>query len=316
MPFGVRKPPKHEPAGLRRGSMGISAFARALWQQRRVGDGADGDAASETWRPTVGGVGACRSRCSGLQSRSWRKARGWRSPEQRALRFGVSVCRAGSRRRPGCCGSAGGARGCIQRSKVSMMRIAPAAARARRAPIERFCRFDSLRLGWRRRHGTQFAGARNIEFAHGAGEQAVVADAVEAMWQDMEQEAPNELVRRERHDALPLRAVTAVVFVAEGDAGLVVGDQTLIGDGDAMRVARQIGEHTIGTVERRLGVDHPSLLPERREMAQEAARVGKIGLGAEEGELAGFVQRDQSGEEQAAEERAQDPHRQEEGGTR
>jgi hypothetical protein len=101
-----------------------------------------------------------------------------------------------------------------------MMRIAPAAARARRAPIERFCRFDSLRLGWRRCHGKQFAGARNIEFAHGAGEQAVVADAVEAMWQDMEQEAPNELVRRERHDALPLRAVTAVVFVAEGDAGL------------------------------------------------------------------------------------------------
>jgi hypothetical protein len=50
------------------------------------------------------------------------------------------------------------------------------------------------------------------------------------MWQDMEQEAPNELVRRERHDALPLRTVTAVVFVAECDAGLVVGDQTLIGD--------------------------------------------------------------------------------------
>ena len=29
MPFGVRKPPKHEPAGLRRGSMGISTFGRA-----------------------------------------------------------------------------------------------------------------------------------------------------------------------------------------------------------------------------------------------------------------------------------------------
>jgi hypothetical protein len=59
-----------------------------------------------------------------------------------------------------------------------------------------------------------------------------------------------------------------------------------------------------------------SLLPERREMAQEAARVGQIGLGAEEDELAGLVQRDQSGEEQAAEERAQHPHRQQEGRTR
>jgi hypothetical protein len=29
MPLGVRKPPKHEPAGLRQRFMGISAFARA-----------------------------------------------------------------------------------------------------------------------------------------------------------------------------------------------------------------------------------------------------------------------------------------------
>jgi hypothetical protein len=29
-----------------------------------------------------------------------------------------------------------------------------------------------------------------------------MADAVEAAWQDMEQEATDELVRRERHDAL------------------------------------------------------------------------------------------------------------------
>jgi hypothetical protein len=31
------------------------------------------------------------------------------------------------------------------------------------------------------------------------------------MWQDMEQEAADEVVRRERHDALPLRAIAAVV---------------------------------------------------------------------------------------------------------
>ena len=38
-----------------------------------------------------------------------------------------------------------------------------------------------------------------------------MANAVEALWQDMEQEAPNELVRRERQDALPLwRKVTPV----------------------------------------------------------------------------------------------------------
>ena len=37
-----------------------------------------------------------------------------------------------------------------------------------------------------------------------------MADAVKATWQDMEQEAADELVRRERHDALPLGTITAV----------------------------------------------------------------------------------------------------------
>ena len=46
-------------------------------------------------------------------------------------------------------------------------------------------------------------------------------DAVKAAWQDMEQEATDELVRRERHDALPFGTIAAVVLVAEGDAGLV-----------------------------------------------------------------------------------------------
>jgi hypothetical protein len=64
--------------------------------------------------------------------------------------------------------------------------------------------------------------------AGGTGEQAVMANAVEAMWQDMEQEAADELVRRERHDALSLRTIAAVVFAAEGDAGLVERNQTLV----------------------------------------------------------------------------------------
>ena len=51
---------------------------------------------------------------------------------------------------------------------------------------ERFGRFD--RLWRRRRHGKEFAGTRYIGLPCRAGEQAVMADAVEAMWQDMEQE--------------------------------------------------------------------------------------------------------------------------------
>ena len=44
--------------------------------------------------------------------------------------------------------------------------------------------------------GDQLSGARDIGLAAGAGEQPVVADAVEPLGQDVEQEAPDELVGR------------------------------------------------------------------------------------------------------------------------
>jgi hypothetical protein len=72
----------------------------------------------------------------------------------------------------------------------------------------------------------------------------------------------DELVRCERHDALPLRTIAAVVFVAEGDAGLVERHQTPVREGDPVGIAREIGEHSLGAGERRLGIDHPPLLPD------------------------------------------------------
>ena len=47
-----------------------------------------------------------------------------------------------------------------------------------------------------RRHGEQLAGARDVGGAVAAGEQAVVADAMEALGQHVHQEAPDELVGR------------------------------------------------------------------------------------------------------------------------
>ena len=113
-------------------------------------------------------------------------------------------------------------------------------------------------------------------------------DAVKAAWQDMEQEAADELVRRERHDALPLGTIAAVVLVAEGDAGLVERNQTPVRDGDPVGIAREIGEHGLGAGERRLGIDHEPLLPDCGEVTQEKAAVGETGLGAEEGKSPGL----------------------------
>src|SRR5712671_186525 len=92
----------------------------------------------------------------------------------------------------------------------------------------------------------QFSGTRDILLAGGAGEQPVVTDAAEPLWQDVEQEAPDELVGGERHGAQPRPAVVAVVLVAEGHAAFVEAEQAAIGDGDTVSVSGEIGEHRLG----------------------------------------------------------------------
>jgi hypothetical protein len=67
-----------------------------------------------------------------------------------------------------------------------------------------------------------------------------VADAVEALRQHVDQEAADELVRRERHRLPALGAFDAVVLPAERDAAVVGRHQPAIGDRHAVRVARQI----------------------------------------------------------------------------
>src|SRR5882672_7508504 len=66
------------------------------------------------------------------------------------------------------------------------------------------------RIGWRSgffglgrcRHREQLPGKGDIGLAAGAGEQAVVTDTVEALRQNMKQEATDERVGAERHRAL------------------------------------------------------------------------------------------------------------------
>ena len=136
------------------------------------------------------------------------------------------------------------------------------------------------------------------------------------LWQDMEQEPADKRVRCQRHDLLPLGTITAIILEPEGDASLVERDQPPVRDGDAVGVARQIGEHRFGASERRLGIDDPALLSDRRQVAQERAPVGKLRQMAEEGELAALVERHQPRQEQPPEQAAQHAHGKQEGGAR
>src|SRR6266853_1387229 len=145
------------------------------------------------------------------------------------------------------------------------------------------------------------------------GEKAVMANAVEAIRQGVEQEAADELVNTEGHD---LRlAVVAIVLPAEGDLGVGHGDQARVGDGDAVRISTKIGQHLCGTAEGRLGIDHPFDLTHLPQLMTERSRLGKVGEIAKEPEIAGLERRAQFVEERPSEEPREDANRQEEAGS-
>jgi len=89
------------------------------------------------------------------------------------------------------------------------------------------------------------------------GEETVVADAVEATGQDMQEKAPDELVDGQGQGLIAITRLGTIVLPLEGDTAFIASEQPAVGDRYAMGVARQIGEHGFGSGERALGIDHP-----------------------------------------------------------
>jgi hypothetical protein len=67
-----------------------------------------------------------------------------------------------------------------------------------------------------------------------------------------------------------------IVSPEEGDAIVLKGHQTMVGDGYAMGVAPQVVENMLGTAEGGLGVNDPVLLAELPEEVAEGVRWGKL----------------------------------------
>jgi len=108
-----------------------------------------------------------------------------------------------------------------------------------------------------RRHGEQLAGSGEVLGAPAIGGQPVVADAMEAARQDVDEKAAHELLGCEGHDLGPVAALGPVVLPLEGDAVLGEGDQAAVGDRDPVGVAGEIGEYRLRPGERPLGIDDP-----------------------------------------------------------
>jgi hypothetical protein len=72
----------------------------------------------------------------------------------------------------------------------------------------------------------------------------------------------------------------------EGDLAVDEGDDAVVGDGDPVRVAAEIAEDVLGAAKGRLGVDDPLLGVELLLEGLPGQRMGELGRGACEVELA------------------------------
>jgi hypothetical protein len=104
------------------------------------------------------------------------------------------------------------------------------------------------------------------------GEEAVVADPGEARREDVLEEAAQEPHGVERHGLV--RVVIRVVAPGEGDVLAIEREDALVGDGDAVGVVGQVGEHLLGASEGRFGVRVPVRLVGACEQEIEGLSVG------------------------------------------
>ena len=113
-------------------------------------------------------------------------------------------------------------------------------------------RFDYRRRYWRLESA---ADERKLGGPAGVRQEPEVADAAEALRQNVKQKAADEFIGFERHH-LGL-VVVAIVLPTEADMAILAGEQPAVGDRDPMGVAPEIGEILLGAGERPLGVDDP-----------------------------------------------------------
>ena len=168
-----------------------------------------------------------------------------------------------------------------------------------------------LRRGWWR-SVKQTTCMRDIVGARVVGEEAVVANAMKAVGQDVEQKAADEFIAVERHEAVTFLALTPIVFPFEADAASVEGDKPAVGDGDAVGVARQIRQHLIRSCERALGVDDPIGAMERLQECAKRIDVGEVSVIAEELERTVAMSGDEALQHQAPKQPREHAHRQKE----
>ena len=87
------------------------------------------------------------------------------------------------------------------------------------------------------------------------GKEPKLANADEAVWEDMLYVTPQELRCRESHEALLVSV--RIVFPTECDLFPIKRNEPVIADGNAMRIAAQIAKHRTGPSHGLLDINNP-----------------------------------------------------------
>ena len=109
--------------------------------------------------------------------------------------------------------------------------------------------------------------------ASSVGQPAKVANPWEALGQDMLGKATQELLNRKSQSTRLV--MMGIVLPAEGHLGRSDREQAMVGNGDAMGVAREIMQDVFGSTKGWLGVDDPVLLKQGTQERLEGVRVGE-----------------------------------------
>lgn len=88
-----------------------------------------------------------------------------------------------------------------------------------------------------------------------------MTDTMKTTGQDMDQKTPDKLTGVKRHGFWPIPPFGAIIFPLEGNALLIVIDESTVRNGHPVGIAGQIGQYRFGSGEGAFGLYNPRLLP-------------------------------------------------------
>jgi hypothetical protein len=152
-------------------------------------------------------------------------------------------------------------------------------------------------VGW---HSQQLTAQGKLPRSAAIGEEAVVANPLKALRENVHQEAPNELLGGKGH-GLAL-VIVAIVLPRETHPSVLDVEYAIIGDRHAVGIACDVPENLFRPVERSFGVDDPFGVPERRKVASEGSPHSQRFQGGKEVQVASVEGLIEGLQEQATEE--------------